>query len=132
MIYQEMSIHMSLRGLCVDDVSELRRELTALADACRARATSSESFADVLARRLSRWHLAPTDAGEKTKRDEDDTGDQKPKRVRPDDDSETPPNLFDDNFEESEPPAPDQTIVGLPPQVKRKTPQRCLRRRLSY
>ena len=132
MIYEGMSIHMSLRGLCVDDVAELRRELDALADASRARATVSESFDEALARRLSEWQPAPTDAGEKNKRDEDDTGDQKPKRVRPDDDSETPPNLFDDNFEESEPPAPDQTIVGLPPQVKRKTPQRCLRRRLSY
>ena len=107
---------MSLHTVYDDDVAGLRHDLDSLADEARARATSTESFAQALSRRLREWNLAPTDAGEKNKRDEDDTGDQSPKRARPGEESDaTPPNLFDDNFEESEPPAPDPIIDGLPP-----------------
>ena len=97
-----------------DDLDAFRRRLEALATEARA-LEAPESFTDALSRRLHNWHLAPTDAGEKNKRGEDDAGDQKPKRARAGEESETPPNLCDEDFQESEPPAPDPTIVGLPP-----------------
>ena len=106
---------MSLRAVYDDKVDGLRRDLDSLAADVRAHETSTESFDEVLARRLREWHLASIDAGEKSKRDEDDMGNQNPKRARAGEESETPPNLFDEDFQESEPPAPDPTIVGLPP-----------------
>ena len=106
---------MSRRASDDAEIESFRHDLEVLAADVRAHETSIESFADALARRLREWQLTPTDAGEKNKRGEDDTGDQSPKRARAGEESETPPNLFDEDFQESEPPAPDPTIVGLPP-----------------
>ena len=93
---------MSHRTVLTYDVSKLRHELTALADACRARATSSESFADALARRLSAWQPASnTDTestgdpvGETSRRRSDDDDDD-------DDDEDEEEDDDDDEEEES-------------------------------
>ena len=111
---------MSLRAVYDDKVAGLRRDLDSLAADARARAASTETFAQALVRRMEERRLVPFLAGlsigdDGGKRGSEGTGPD-PKRQRANEESESsPPSLFRDDFQDSEPPPVDPFVTGIPP-----------------
>ncbi len=111
---------MSVRASDDDEIDVFRRQLEVLAADVRARAASTETFAQALVRRMEERRLAPFLAGlsigdDGGKRSSEGTGPD-PKRQRVDEESESsPPSLFRDDFQDSEPAPVDPFLTGLPP-----------------